>query len=38
MGSISHLFSVTVSEQCSLGQCVFLYGTYVKYRSARTSC
>jgi hypothetical protein len=38
--SISHLFSVTVSEQWrvmaryTLEQCVFLYDSYVKYGSA----
>jgi hypothetical protein len=34
---ISHLFLVTVSEQCvlSLEQRVFLYDSYVKYESAR---
>jgi hypothetical protein len=43
ISSISHLFSVAISEQCGTSwcsictseQCVFLYDIYVKYGSAR---
>jgi hypothetical protein len=44
INSISHLFSVTNSEQCvvilryNLDECVLLYDAYVKYGSATKKC